>query len=904
MLKNGATTEPNSFGAIIQPVQFLSKDRKTPEWAMQNVDWWELQGIRQIKENGRRLMKNMRMAKGIIDRSDYIPGDNNEQSDMIQFLQEKENSITDLKFFPIIPIVINILKAEFAKRNSKIMFTGNDNDTYNEMLEAKRAEIEKSIMATESAKMKQILLEKGMDPNSPEFQQGMDPAKIKTLPEIEQFFQKDYQSLIAEWATHQKHADDKRFHMRELETYAFEHSLTFDREYWHFAMHEDDYEVQLWDPIFSFVFKSRNTEYFSNGNVAGNIDFLTPADCIDQDGYLMNEDQLKSLENLGGIRASGNYNMVGLQGDQMYDSTKSYDWNTKGPSLGMRQLTSFKNEFVDNNEGLDELFNKDDTTFDRRNALRVATIYWKSQRRLFHLTKIDHEGNTIQKIVDEDYKITDKPVYNTKVFTNKDAESLESGEHLEAIWNNQVWGARKYSRGRGLGRTSSTFDFTPIYLGIDSKIPGPLKFQFKGDDSIYGCKLPIEGRIFSGSHTQSVSPVDLMKPAQIQYNFVNNQISDIMMDELGPVVPFDQNMLPKHSLGEDWGPGNYVKAYEAMRQFKMLPLDSSTKNMEGTTNFNQMGMLNFDETNRLAGRINLSKHFKEQCMEVIGITPQRVGQVMASESATGTQTATSSSYVQTEMLFIQHCDWLMPRVHTQRTDLAQYYHSKKPSLRLQYITSMDEKVNFTMNTTGILSRDIGVTCNTEVNSRDILDKLKQIFIQTNTTGGNMHDLSSAMQADSLAEMARITKSSEDKIAASKQAQQDHEDKMQQDQIQATAQQQADQRTWDAEQAQERNDTTIKVAYIRAAGNPSSDIQGDGQDDYIQKLEYLQKNQGQFNDKLNFEREKEINKTNTDLRADAIKREEMQNRLSIANKALQIATVNKNQYSTPASKSKK
>lgn len=870
---------------------------------MQNVDWWELQGIRQIKENGRRLMKNIRLAKGIIDKSDYIASDTNEQSDMIAFLEEKESSLTELKFFPIIPIVINILKAEFAKRNSKLMFTGNDSTTYNELLEAKRAEIEKSLLSEASSKMQQMLIEKGMDPQSPEFQQQMDPEKIKTLPEIEQFFLKDYQSLIAEWATHQKHADDKRFGMRELETNAFEHSLTMDREYWHFAMRENDYEVQLWDPVFSFVFKSRNTKYFSNGNVAGNIDFLTPADCIDTDGYLMTEDQLKSLENLGGIRSSANYNMVGLQGDQMYDTTKSYDWNTKGPSLGMRQLTSFKNEFVDNNEGVDELFNRDDNTFDRRNALRVTTIYWKSQRRLFHLTKIDPDGETTQKIVDEDYKVTDKPVYNTKIFKDKDEDSLVSGEHLEAIWNNQTWGAKKYSRGRGLGKTSSTFDFTPIYLGIDAKKPGPIRFQFKGDDSLYGCKLPVEGTIFSGPNARSMSPVDLMKPSQINYNMVNNQIADILMDEIGPVVPFDQNMLPKHSLGEDWGPGNYVKAHQAMRQFKMLPLDTSTKNMEGTTNFNQMGMLNFDETNRLAGRINLSKHFKEQCMEVIGITPQRVGQVMASESATGTQTATSSSYVQTEMLFIQHCDWLMPRVHAQRTDLAQYYHSKNPSLRLQYVTSKDEQVNFQMNTTGMLAKDVGVTCTTEVNSRDILDKLKQIFIQTNTTGGNMHDLSGAMQADSLAEMDRITKSSEAKIEAQKKAQQDHEDKLNQDNILARAKEQADQRTWDAEQAELDRNARTRDAYIRAAGNPSSDIQGDGQDDYLQKLEYLQNNQGQFSEKLNFEREKEINKTNTDLRSDAIKREEMQNRLAIANKSLQVAVQNKNKFDRAAPKKK-
>ena len=38
---------------------------------------------------------------------------------------------------------------------------------------------------------------------------------------------------------------------------------------------------------------------------------------------------------------------------------------------------------------------------------------------------------------------------------------------------------------------------SPIYIGIDRKTPGPLKFQFKGDNSLYGCKLPVEGAVFS-----------------------------------------------------------------------------------------------------------------------------------------------------------------------------------------------------------------------------------------------------------------------------------------------------------------------------------------------------------------------------------------------------------------------
>ena len=59
----------------------------------------------------------------------------------------------------------------------------------------------------------------------------------------------------------------------------------------------------------------------------------------------------------------------------------------------------------------------------------------------------------------------------------------------------------------------------------------------------------------------------------------------------------------------------------------------------------------------------------------------------------------NQSYAQTEMYFTQHSDHLMPRVHQMRTDLSQYYHSTNPSIRLSYITTEAEKVNFQINGT-------------------------------------------------------------------------------------------------------------------------------------------------------------------------------------------------------------
>ena len=190
--KAGAKTSHNKMGTITQPLQFISKKDKTQEWAAWNMDWLEWEGLKQIRRNARRLMKNYKLAKGVIDKTDYIVEEDNDYRDIIEVLTKEDVSALELKFYPIIPNVINVLVAEFAKRSTKLSYTAIDDFSYNEMLEQKRKMVEDVLLSDAQMKITQALIEQGMDPESPEFQEETDPNKLKTLPEIEQFFKKDY----------------------------------------------------------------------------------------------------------------------------------------------------------------------------------------------------------------------------------------------------------------------------------------------------------------------------------------------------------------------------------------------------------------------------------------------------------------------------------------------------------------------------------------------------------------------------------------------------------------------------------------------------------------------------------------------------------------------------------------
>jgi len=791
-------------------------------------------------------MKNYKLAKGIIDKTDYVVEENNEYASLIETLTKEDSGALELKFYPIIPNVINTMVAEFAKRSSCMNFRTVDETSYNEELELKRQQLEDALISDAENRLAIKLQESGADPNSPEFKQQMDPQNIKSLPEIQEFFTKSYRNVPEEWAQHQYKVDQERFGMEELEERGFRDSLITDREFWHFKMMEDDYEVELWNPVLTFYHKSPETRYISQGNAVGKIEMMTVADVIDKYGWIMTEDQLKSLEAIYPVRSAG-MAVQGFQNDgSYYDPTRSHEWNTNMPSLGWRQYASMWDNMQVGGDIVNWITSESEDYFDLGTTylLRVTTAYWKSQRKVGHLTKIDENGSATQNIVDESYDVTDKPEYNTILIKRKDKYNLVFGEHIDWIWINETMGGVKVGPNRpSFWGMPNSGGVTPMYLGINKNTPGRVPFQFKGDDNLYGCKLPVEGSVFSDRNTRSTALVDLMKPYQIGFNIVNNQIADILIDELGTVIMLDQNALPRHSLGEDWGKNNMAKAYVAMKTFQMLPLDTSITNTENAISNTHFQKLDMEQTNRLLSRIKLGEYFKQQAFETIGITPQRMGAQLEQATATGANIAIATSYAQTEMYFIQHSDYLMPRVHQMRTDLAQYYQSKAPSKRLQYITTMDERKNFEINGTDLMLRDINVFPVTGANVRNIVDQLKQLALKSNSNGTSIYDLASIIKSDNLADIDQILKDTVEKQEKQRQDEQQHEADLQKQQQDAELQKQREADAFKADQNEKDRQSHILEAEIRAAGYMGmKDFNDNKQSDYLDGLKTIQQGQ--------------------------------------------------------------
>ena len=341
-----------------------------------------------------------------------------------------------------------------------------------------------------------------------------------------------------------------------------------------------------------------------------------------------------------------------------------------------------------------------------------------------------------------------------------------------------------------------------------------------------------------------------------------------------------------------------------MKDFQMLPLDTSITNTENATNFNHYQTLNMEQTSRLMSRIQLANYFKQQCFDAIGVNPQRLGAPMGNETATGIVNAMNQSYAQTEVYFTQHSDYLMPRVHQMRTDLAQFYHSTNPSVRLSYITTEAEKVNFVINGTDLLLRDFNIFATTKTNHRAILEQLKGLAMQNNTSGASIYDLGNIIKSESIAEVSDILKDAEIKSQAQRQQDMEQQQKMQQEQLQSQQQQEQARIQAEAQDAEAERQNKLMVAEIRAAGfGAGKDVNQNQESDFKDSMKDIQET-SRYREQMNMKREENTMKQGQNQEKMQIERERLNTQKSVAQTNLEIARENKNKYDNKPKKDSK
>lgn len=846
-LLNGYTAEKYDQNLYnMTPLQMLPEAEKDDEWKKWNLDWLERVGIRQVAVEAPKMIKNYHLANGVLDKNDYIIGEGNDMSGVVSaIVGETENKIP-LKYYPVIPNVVNVLIGEFTKRDNRIIAIATDEFSQSEDEDAKMEQL-KSLLTQKMEQDKLVsLMNMGVDTGSdkPEVQQMIQQELdlAKQMAELQTKF-KNYRSIPEQWANHKILEDNDRFNMYQLETIGFRDMLVTDREFWHVKLLEDDYVLELWNPINVFYHKSPDKQYVSDGNYVGRILLMSVADVIDLYGDKMTEEQVLELKE--GYRVATNLPLVdnAYAGrlDMYTNYSKPYPNSINNVTWGKHMDGQFakvlNGQAPTNNDFNFAWYDINRAPVDYLSALdspgmvRVTEGYWKTQRKIGELTVINEGGEKDVKTVDENFKVTVLPIYDKSITKDDCADNLIYGEHVEWTWINEVrWGIKINSAISTFYSRSYT-GFEPIYIGGD-----PLPFQFKGQDILYGARLPVEGFVSSERNSYSSSLVDKMKSYQIMFNVLNNQIMEMLADDIGNVIIIDQNMIPRNSLGGEWGKNNFPMFYQIMKDYQIAAVDTSMQSMGAGVNFNNMQQVNMSKTEQIITRLKLADWAKQQAFEVVGITPQRLGSVAASESATGVRQAVNNSYAQTEPYFDAHMNHLMPRVRQMMLDAAQFITSTKPNSRVRYLNRDDENEFFNIEGHRLLLRDFRIFAKSTANVKEMLEQLRKLAVENNTSGGSLYELSQMMVAQSPAEIISKLRAADEKRQEDVQAQRDHETQMQQMQQEAMDKENQRQDYWRGKELEK----DILVAEIRASQSKTNDVNHDGMPDPLQALDLMEK----------------------------------------------------------------
>jgi hypothetical protein len=220
------------------------------------------------------------------------------------------------------------------------------------------------------------------------------------------------------------------------------------------------------------------------------------------------------------------------------------------------------------------------------------------------------------------------------------------------------------------------------------------------------------------------------------------------------------------------------------------------------------------------------------------------------------------------------------------------------------MTSADEKVNFEMNGTDLLLRDLNIFCTTKANQRAILEQMKQLAMSNNTAGASIYDLGNIMQTESIGDLTNTLKSIERKTNELKQQEQQHQQQMQEQEMQTRLQEKQMQLDHDMQEAEKDRRKDVLIAEIKSAGyGAMQDINQNMQSDYMDALGQIQKSE-QFQETMNLQNSKESNRMTNDREKAQIEREKLQAQMRMKQMDVDIARENKNKFDVKSKDSKK
>ena len=366
---------------------------------------------------------------------------------------------------------------------------------------------------------------------------------------------------------------------------------------------------------------------------------------------------------------------------------------------------------------------------------------WKSFKKIGFVTLLNPETGEAEEFqVDEDYKV------------------IGTEQSVEWDWIIEVW------EGYRIG--------DDMYIGIQ-----PIEYQHISADNPNSQKLPYTGVVYNNTNSKPRSLVSMMKPLQYMYIVVWYRLELALSRDKGKVAVMDITQIPK-SMNIDVN--KWMHYLSALGVAFINPYDEGwdIPGREGgkPSQFNQLSSWDLTMSNVIAEYIQLMQKIEDMVAKLTGITPQRQGQIAASELVSNANTAVNMSYHITEPWFWNH-NQVKRRVLTMllNTSKAAWKDNKR---YLNYILD-DATRAFVQLSDNFFYEDMDIFVDDSTKNQQYIDQLKQLLQPAMQNGASLLDIAEIITLDNMSMIKNRLEEIEQKRMEQMQQQQQAEQQAQQ-----------------------------------------------------------------------------------------------------------------------------
>jgi hypothetical protein len=482
--------------------------------------------------------------------------------------------------------------------------------------------------------------------------------------------------------------------------------------------------IEKLDQNKTFVIRSGNSNRYEDADVIINYSYEAPGMIQDRYYRYLSEADTKWIDEAAGKNSAG-------------EGGSDLEEDEHGINVARRDMVK---DYIAMPKMMGSNFGKGHSqVIDDEGNIRVIRLFWKSRKLIKRVKTYDPKtGNPIYTYQSENY-----------------VSKKDKGEEAIDYWVSQWW------EGAEIGD-----DIFPYIK------PRDIQYN-KFDDPGYN-HPGIVGQIYSINSYKASSMMDMAFPYQLMYDATFHRMQDAMSKFFGSLVVVDLASLPTGWDINKWMFFAKKAGISVKDSFKEGNKGMATGKLAGGIP-NSGQSINQQLGDFIQQQINILNYVEAQMGRIVGVPPQRLGDIQNRETVGGVERAvTQSSYITNERFKIH--DNVKKRVLTMLLELCKVAY-KGSKTKFQYIG--DDYVNQIFEIDDDFSNEeYGILVDNETDLSKIeamMDQLTQAAMQTQAI--RYSDVFKIYNSSSLSEKQRIIEKGEEDLMKRK-------EKAQQQQLQA------------------------------------------------------------------------------------------------------------------------